>query len=167
MTSPPARKTSGLCRWVKICGASGNHAMILSFVSFSLKYKRNLCSVELWNFQLQRIWPLPLLQLHGSPRGGRSVVLVYQRLVAFQSAITRQSGRWMSMLKKWYSQTPRRNFDISTANYSTWLHDYAFHGYFEQLRIIIMVQWWLLSIMKSWKRHLIEEYHRICDTCKN
>lgn len=79
--------------------ASGNHAMILSFASFSLKHKSNLCSVELWKFQLQRVWPLPLSRLRGPPRGGRSVILVYQRLFAVQSAITRQSSCWMSMLK--------------------------------------------------------------------
>jgi len=49
VTSPPARKTSGLCRWVKNCGASDNHAAILLFAPFSLKRKRNLCTR--WNFE--------------------------------------------------------------------------------------------------------------------
>lgn len=61
-------------RWVVCVGelkiASGNHSAILSLPPFSLKRKRNLCSVlsKLWKFQLQRVWPLPLSRQRHPPR---------------------------------------------------------------------------------------------------
>lgn len=63
--------------------ASSDHTAILCHcLRFSLKRKRNLCS-ELWKFQLQRVWPLPLSRQDGSPRAEHSILFEYQRYFAF------------------------------------------------------------------------------------
>lgn len=71
VTSPPARKMSGLCRWVKNCIRQSHRDSVISL-------KRNLC-LKLWKFQLQRVWPLPLFRQCDPPRA-EHFILFYSNI---------------------------------------------------------------------------------------